>query len=83
MSGTGDWSSRRLHFVGIGGAGMSGLALVAKQLGADVGGSDRAESTYTDQLRRHGIEVLVEQCGYADADVDRLAEAGVFGDVEV
>ena len=32
----------RLHFVGIGGAGMSGLALVARALGASVTGSDRA-----------------------------------------
>jgi crotonobetainyl-CoA:carnitine CoA-transferase CaiB-like acyl-CoA transferase len=31
----------------------------------------------------HTREVLVAQCGYGDADVDRLAEAGVFGDVEV
>ena len=32
------WDGRRLHFVGIGGAGMSGLALVAKELGASVTG---------------------------------------------
>ena len=31
----------------------------------------------------HTREVLVGQCGYSDADVDRLAAAGVFGDVEV
>jgi crotonobetainyl-CoA:carnitine CoA-transferase CaiB-like acyl-CoA transferase len=31
----------------------------------------------------HTREVLVGQCGYSDADVDRLAGAGVFGDVEV
>jgi crotonobetainyl-CoA:carnitine CoA-transferase CaiB-like acyl-CoA transferase len=31
----------------------------------------------------HTREVLVGQCGYADAEVDRLAEAGVFGDVAV
>ena len=36
------WSGRRLHFVGIGGAGMSGLALVARELGAEVTGSDRS-----------------------------------------
>src|SRR3954454_12883596 len=36
------WSGRRLHFVGIGGAGMSGLAAVARILGASVTGSDRA-----------------------------------------
>ena len=43
MSEERPWSARRLHFVGIGGAGMSGLALVAAQLGAGVTGSDRAE----------------------------------------
>jgi crotonobetainyl-CoA:carnitine CoA-transferase CaiB-like acyl-CoA transferase len=31
----------------------------------------------------HTREVLVAQCGYADAEVDRLAAAGVFGDVAV
>jgi UDP-N-acetylmuramate--alanine ligase len=36
------WRDRTLHFVGIGGAGMSGLALVAHALGAKVSGSDRA-----------------------------------------
>jgi UDP-N-acetylmuramate--alanine ligase len=50
-----DWSSRRLHFVGIGGAGMSGLAIVARALGAEVSGSDRAESDYSRRLREHGI----------------------------
>jgi UDP-N-acetylmuramate--alanine ligase len=50
------WPDRRLHFVGIGGAGMSGLALVAKALGAQVTGSDQAESSYTERLREHGIE---------------------------
>ncbi|HLY49274.1 MAG TPA: UDP-N-acetylmuramate--L-alanine ligase [Solirubrobacteraceae bacterium] len=50
-----DWSKRKLHFVGIGGAGMSGLALVARTLGAQVTGSDRAESSYTERLREHGI----------------------------
>ena len=51
-----DWSMRSLHFVGIGGAGMSGLALIARRLGASVTGSDRAESSYTTLLREHGIE---------------------------
>jgi UDP-N-acetylmuramate--alanine ligase len=50
-----NWSERRLHFVGIGGAGMSGLALVAQALGAQVTGSDRAESSYTERLRARGI----------------------------
>src|SRR4051794_28980062 len=49
------WAGRRLHFVGIGGAGMSGLALVAAALGATVTGRDRAESSYLARLREAGI----------------------------
>ena len=49
------WSGRRLHFIGIGGAGMSGLAIVALGLGAQVSGSDRAESAYTERLRELGL----------------------------
>src|SRR5690349_3668621 len=50
------WAGRRLHFIGIGGAGMSGLALVARGLGADVSGSDRADGPYCERLREAGIE---------------------------
>ena len=46
-----EWAGRRLHFVGIGGAGMSGLALIASALGADVTGCDRAETPYFAELR--------------------------------
>src|SRR5512135_2550640 len=66
-----DWSHRRLHFVGIGGAGMSGLALVARALGAGVTGSDRAPSSYTERLREHGIEPVI---GHAAANVPNGAE---------
>src|SRR5687767_10812489 len=47
---------RRLHFIAIGGAGMSGLALVCDELGATVTGSDRADSSYMERLRRAGLE---------------------------
>ncbi len=47
---------RSLHFIAIGGAGMSGLALVAHGLGASVTGSDRAESSYLERLRAAGLE---------------------------
>jgi UDP-N-acetylmuramate--alanine ligase len=67
-----DSTGRRLHFVGIGGAGMSGLALVAQQLGAEVSGSDRAASTYSERLRVAGIEPAIGHDAanvQADADV--------------
>jgi UDP-N-acetylmuramate--alanine ligase len=50
------WQGRELHFIAIGGAGMSGLALVAHELGARVTGSDRAESSYLRRLRTAGLE---------------------------
>lgn len=48
-----------LHFIAIGGAGMSGLALVCDRLGHRVTGSDRSESVYLDRLRAAGIEPRV------------------------
>ncbi len=54
-----DWASRRLHFIGIGGAGMSGLALVCARLGATVTGSDRSDSSYMERLRAAGLEPRV------------------------
>ena len=55
-----DWKDRELHFVAIGGAGMSALALVAAHLGATVTGSDRAESSYLERLRAAGLEPRLE-----------------------
>jgi len=60
------WSGRRLHFVGIGGAGMSGLALIADALGATVTGSDQAASPYLERLRAAGIDA---QIGHDAANV--------------
>jgi UDP-N-acetylmuramate--alanine ligase len=53
------WAGRKLHFIAIGGAGMSGLALVAHHLGASVTGSDRAESSYMERLRAAGLHPFV------------------------
>ena len=69
------WTGRQLHFVGIGGAGMSGLALVAHALGASVTGSDRAPgSPYGATLQAAGIEPAV---GHAAANVPAGAEVVV------
>jgi UDP-N-acetylmuramate--alanine ligase len=62
---------RSLWFVGIGGAGMSALALVAREWGAEVGGSDRARSSYVERLEASGIQVAV---GHAAAQVPEGAE---------
>jgi UDP-N-acetylmuramate--alanine ligase len=60
MSGAeSSWTERRLHFIGIGGAGMSGLALVCARLGATVTGSDRSDSSYLQRLRAAGLDPAV------------------------
>ena len=50
------WSARRLHVVGIAGAGMSAYAIVCRALGATVTGSDQEESPYLAGVREAGIE---------------------------
>ena len=52
-------AGRRLWFVGIGGAGLSGYALLAHAWGAEVGGWDRAETPYLANVRAAGIEVTI------------------------
>ena len=47
------------HFIGIGGAGMSGIALVLHQRGKKVTGSDLKESHYVRELEAAGIDVRV------------------------
>lgn len=71
---TGPFTGRTLHLVGIGGAGMSGLALVADALGATVTGSDRADSPYCVPLRAAGIEPII---GHDGANVPATADVVV------
>jgi UDP-N-acetylmuramate--alanine ligase len=49
----------QIHFVGIGGAGMSGIAEVLLNLGYKVSGSDIAESSTTKRLRECGAEIYI------------------------
>lgn len=60
-----------VHFIGIGGIGMSGIAEVLHNLGYKVQGSDQADSANVQRLRDKGIEVFVGH------------EAGNLGDAEV
>ena len=49
----------QVHFIGVGGVGMSGIARVAFDQGMRVSGTDLKESRYTKQLREAGIEVHI------------------------
>ena len=50
---------QKLHFVGIGGAGMSGIAEILHNLGYEVSGSDAADSATTQRLRSLGLRVEI------------------------
>jgi UDP-N-acetylmuramate--alanine ligase len=60
-----------VHFVGIGGIGMSGIAEVLVNLGYAVQGSDQLESANVRRLRDKGVKIAI---GHA---ADNLASAGV------
>jgi len=73
-----DLAGRRLHFVGIGGCGMSGLARMAARLGAVCSGSDRGPSPAVLAVRDAGIPVALEQTAAslpADAQVVVISAA--------
>jgi UDP-N-acetylmuramate--alanine ligase len=50
---------KNFFFIGIGGAGMSAIALVLKGMGFNITGSDIKESRYVDILRKSGIKVFI------------------------
>ena len=58
---------RRIHFVGVGGAGMGGIAEVLNNLGYTVSGSDQAPNGMTERLARLGVRIWI---GHAAAHVD-------------
>src|SRR5690606_36942713 len=60
VSGFGmDWSGKKVHFIGIGGYGMSGLARVLLAAGARVSGSDVRASDRTRWLETCGAQVRI------------------------
>ena len=61
---------RRIHFIGIGGAGMSGIALVLHERGSVVSGSDLKTSRYIRQLTRAGVDIHI---GHEAATIDAVA----------
>ena len=62
-----DWAGKRIHFIGIGGAGMSGLARISLSLGLKVSGSDSKDSSVVLALRALGADVFV---GHQSSHID-------------
>ena len=63
--------TRRVHFIGIGGIGMSGIAELLANLGYAVSGSDAKTSAVTDRLESFGVKVAAGHAAahVGDADV--------------
>jgi UDP-N-acetylmuramate--alanine ligase len=78
---------RRIHFVGIGGIGMSGIAEVLLTLGYAVSGSDLGASDTTRRLERLGAQVHVgpHDAAHVTGDIDVLviSSAVTFANLEV
>ncbi|MBT3396125.1 MAG: UDP-N-acetylmuramate--L-alanine ligase [Alphaproteobacteria bacterium] len=74
-----------IHFVGIGGIGMSGIAEVMHTLGYNVRGSDQAESANVKRLTALGIPVAIghSASNVADAEVLVISSAVVASNPEV
>ena len=69
---------RRVHFVGIGGVGMSGIAEVLHNLGYTVSGSDRADSPTTRRLESLGITVQHEHAASNIGQADVLVTSSAI-----
>lgn len=70
---------KRIHFVGIGGSGMNGIAEVLFNLGFQVSGSDIGESAVTQRLKQLGIQVHLGHQAHNLADADAVVISTAVG----
>jgi UDP-N-acetylmuramate--alanine ligase len=76
-------AGRKLHFVGIGGAGLSGYALLAQAWGAGVSGWDRFETPYLEHVRAAGIPVeLADSIAPAPDGAEQIVSTAFAGQAE-
>ena len=70
---------RRIHFVGIGGSGMCGIAEVLFNQGYEVGGSDIEQSATIERLRSIGVDVFVGHAAQNIGDADVVVVSSAIG----
>jgi UDP-N-acetylmuramate--alanine ligase len=75
----------KVHFIGIGGIGMSGLAELLHNMGATVSGSDMADNANVQRLKQLGVKTFVghHQQNVGDADVVVYSSAVNFENPEI
>ena len=72
---------RRIHFIGIGGAGMSGIAEVLQNQGYEVSGSDLRKSSVTERLRKLGVKIQIGHSAENIQGVDVVVNSSaIYGD---
>jgi UDP-N-acetylmuramate--alanine ligase len=76
-------AGRKLHFVGIGGAGLSGYALLAHAWGAEVSGWDRYDTPYLAHVRAAGIPVeIADEITPAPSGAEQVVSTAFAGQAE-
>ncbi|MCC6207752.1 MAG: UDP-N-acetylmuramate--L-alanine ligase [Gammaproteobacteria bacterium] len=71
---------RHIHFVGIGGSGMNGIAEVLYNLGYTVSGSDLSDNAATRRLRDCGIRIVIGHDAGLIEDCDVVVRSSAVGD---
>ena len=69
-----------IHFVGIGGSGMSGIAEVLNNLGYKVSGSDNVSSSNTQRLEKLGINIFYEHKLSNLEEVEMVVKSSAISD---
>jgi len=67
----------KIHFVGIGGIGLSGIARLLKSYGHEISGSDISHTTLTDKLEKEGIKITIPHSQEAINNQDLLIYTAV------
>ena len=70
---------KHIHFVGVGGAGMSGIAEILHNLGYVVSGSDQIDSATTQRLASLGIKVNIGHAALNIAGAEAVVTSTAVG----
>jgi len=73
-------SKEIIHFIGIGGIGMSGLAQIMKNMGFRIQGSDLVENKNIDKLRSLGIKVFI---GHSKTNIKNISLAVISSAIKI
>lgn len=74
---------KSIHFIGVGGVGMSGIAEVLANLGYKVSGSDMQKSAYTERLANLGIEIAYSHIAENVANCDAVVVSSAISEHNV